>query len=106
MIEFRQGDCAFRRRDDIDPSTLKPAKSSVIALGEATGHRHEVTRGTVMVDEHGTLYVVSTEDAPATIEHLYGDRVAEHGPIAFAPAVWEYVPQREYTDDGEAAVAD
>lgn len=102
---YRHGDVFLMRRDDIDISKLRRAKDNVLALGESTGHRHEITLGEVYVGEEGELFIVAPE-AGGRIEHLVGDRQADHAPIDLEPGVYEYVPQREYTPEGWERVVD
>lgn len=103
MVVYRQGD-VFLKSVDKDLSKLKRHKDNILALGESTGHMHEITMGDVYVDENGTLFVDATKGG--RIEHHVGGRLADHHPIDMVPLVYEYVPQREYTPDGWEKVID
>jgi hypothetical protein len=70
----------------------KIARSPVLALGEVTGHRHEIIDGDVFLSENDEVVVVAR--AGTTIQHL--DRsgaVVEHG-VLEVPA-GEYIVRIE-----------
>lgn len=94
---IRQGDLLIILDRPQDPSA-KPRRDRTLARGEATGHHHTLTAGTV----YGTLgaqqWIVL--DDPAELEHQ------EHATITIPPGVHEVRVQREYAPDAIRNVAD
>lgn len=58
--QYRQGD-VFLTKLDKAPEGLTKAKNKVLALGEATGHKHLVVEGEVYVNSEGELFVQAFE---------------------------------------------
>ena len=84
----RQGDFLVIKIKDIPPGAVKQSHR-VLAEGEATGHRHELSEGDVY-EKNGILFFhVETEKA-VTLTH------PEHHPITFSPGVYKVVRQKEY----------
>ena len=84
MRIIRHGDVMLIERTE---KVLAKKRSPVIALGEATGHRHEVIEGDVYLDTDGTIVVRATEET--TIQHLdRSDAVVEHGVLEIPPGDW------------------
>jgi hypothetical protein len=106
MSQFRQGDIFFEAIGDSFPETLKKKTDGIIAYGEVTGHKHEVTSdladATMFVDERGDILVQSKKDI--TIAH------DEHGSVTLpAGPVYNISRQREYdplSAERERQVAD
>lgn len=110
--QARQGDVLLRRIDrtpkglELEPTKGRPI---VLALGEDSGHRHQVARGAklfrrsgsqatarfLQVDDGGgaTIAVTSDKGTPLTVER--------HAPVRAAPGLYEVTLQREWTIDQE-----
>lgn len=100
---YRQGD-VFLFPAEL-PEGAAAAKNCVLALGEATGHRHEVFDGEVFAGEDGALYVLATGETE--LRHVGGTGVqADHGAVDVAPGAYRVVIQREYEPDGWRQVRD
>jgi hypothetical protein len=87
---FRQGDVLLiPTRDEAWAEDVRQPHL-VLAEGEATGHRHQITVGQAeLFDRHGTLYLrVISETARLTHE--------EHGPIELPQGFWRVQIQREF----------
>ena len=87
---YRQGDILLIIADTIPPSAVRQ-DDGVLAHGEASRHRHEVSSGaSVWVGIEGMKYVeVSGREAQLRHE--------EHGPIILpGPAIYRVIRQREY----------
>jgi hypothetical protein len=109
--QARQGGVFLRRVDKTPPKglELEPTKGPIVlALGEDSGHRHQVARGAklfrrsgspttarfLQVDGGGaTVAVTSDEGTPLTVER--------HAPVRAAPGLYEVTIQREWTIDQE-----
>jgi hypothetical protein len=90
---FRQGDVLIQKVQLIPPTAVKQPKC-ILALGEATGHAHQIKDGAyLLIDTDGAKYV-EVLGAEATVTH------EEHGPITLTgPAVYRIRQQREYTPE-------
>lgn len=96
----RQGDVLIISADAI-PRTAKKQTRCVLALGEVTGHAHQIQQEAFLwVDVNGDKFVeVYSEQAYLTHE--------EHGPIVLTgPAIYRVVQQREYTPEAIRNVQD
>lgn len=93
MTMFRQGDVLIQKVQFIPKTAVKQPKC-ILALGEATGHAHQIKEGAyLLIDTDGAKYV-DVIDHEATIVH------EEHGPIVLeGPAVYRIIQQREYTPE-------
>lgn len=100
MVMYRQGDVLVMTALAI-PKTAKRQKKCVLALGEVTGHAHQIKTDAVLwLDQDGTKYV-QVRGSEATIVH------EEHGPIVLSgPAIYRVTQQREYTPEEIRNVAD
>lgn len=100
MVMYRQGDVLVMTALSI-PKTAKKQKACVLALGEVTGHSHQIKTDAVLwLDVDGTKYV-EVLGSEATIVH------EEHGPIVLSgPAIYRVTQQREYTPEEIRNVAD
>ena len=76
-------------------------RECILALGEATGHKHQIHDGAILwIDLDGARYVEVCGPA-ATLVH------EEHGPITLpGPALYQVVRQQEYTPGGVRDVRD
>ena len=100
MVMYRQGDVLVMSARAI-PKTAQKQKQCVLALGEATGHAHQIKEEAFLwVDTDGTKYV-EVFGSEAVVQH------EEHGPIVLAgPAIYRVVQQREYFPEEVRNVAD
>ena len=100
MTQFRQGDVLVVLVD-AKPATAKKQQECVLALGEVTGHAHQIKEDAFLyVDSDGTKYV-EVYGPEATLTH------EEHGPIVLlGPAIYRVTQQREYTPEAIRNVAD
>lgn len=105
-MNYRQGDVYLVAVARSQGFTQAPAEKRVLALGEVTGHRHEVINGTLWIDERGELYVEADEDT--YVDHLTEQDVptGEHARVDLAPGVYHVRIQRQYEPDGWRYVAD
>ena len=105
--QVRQGDVL------LDPTTLPTGAKLVrrgrlvLALGEATGHAHEVLDG-IMYEKNGRFYL--RVDTPTELAHTtsrQGRQLSDdHAPIALAPGTYEVVQQEEKLGDLWRTVSD
>lgn len=93
---YRQGDILIVRVDRI-PEDARPVEHCVIALGEATGHRHRIESGAEQLcTAAGDQYVRVVE---AQVELLH----EEHGTVTLpGPALYRVVHQREFLPAAES----
>ena len=100
MVMYRQGDVLVMTAGKI-PKTAKKQNVCVLALGEVTGHAHQIQQNAVLwLDRDGTKYV-DVLGSEATLSH------EEHGPIVLSgPAIYRVTQQREYTPEEIRNVAD
>lgn len=98
QFQYRQGDLLFilqQARPALD-LTVRPGQ--VIVAGEATGHAHRLTGGSVLEAPDGTLYLELVE--PTRVVH------EEHDALTLGPGWWLVVRQREYTPDAVRTIQD
>jgi hypothetical protein len=100
MVMYRQGDVLICSATVI-PATAQKQPRCILALGEATGHAHQIKEDAFLwVDTDGIKYI-EVFGLEATVQH------EEHGPIVLAgPAIYRVVQQREYTPEEIRNVAD
>ena len=96
--QYRQGDLLFIRLDARPSETLVARSDMVILAGEATGHAHRLTHGTILVAPNGDLYLDLVETARVVHE--------EHDAITLGPGLWRVIRQQEYTPAAPRLVAD
>ena len=97
---YRQGDVLLISNAEI-PEEKRKLCHSVLAEGEVTGHKHQVTEGDVELYEDvvGNIYLkVFSLDAKITHE--------EHGLINLPKGDYEVQIQREYDPTGDMNVID
>lgn len=97
---YRQGDVLVILAKKI-PKTAVKQQMCVLALGQVTGHAHQIKEEAFLwVDTDGTKYV-EVFGSEATLQH------EEHGPIVLSgPAIYRVIQQREYQPDAIRNVAD
>ena len=90
-MQFRQGDVLVMQVAE-KPSSATKQNQCILALGEATGHAHQILEEAFLwIDTDGTKYV-EVFGHEATLQH------EEHGPIVLpGPAIYQVTQQREYT---------
>lgn len=97
---YRQGDVLVVQIEKL-PRSAKKQPRCVLALGEITGHAHQIKEEAFLwVDSDGTKFVeVYGKEAELVHE--------EHGPITLSgPAIYRVIQQREYTPEEIRNVAD
>jgi len=97
---YRQGDVLISQVSAV-PSRATKQQRCVLALGEVTGHAHQITEEAFLwIDTDGTKYV-EVYGTEAILQH------EEHGPITLeGPAIYRVTQQREYTPQEVRNVAD
>ncbi len=100
MMMSRQGDVLLATADAI-PQSAKKQTRCILALGEATGHAHQIKEDAFLwVDTDGTKYV-EVYGAAAELVH------EEHGTVTLpGPAIYRVRQQREYSPMEIRNVAD
>jgi hypothetical protein len=98
---YRQGDVLLVRVDNLPKNVEK--KDNILALGEKTGHYHEIV-GDVQTFKggdtredmlNGVQWVVADEGA--NLEHKKADELTkDHDPLSIDPGIYKVVVQREY----------
>lgn len=86
MKTYRQGDILLKEIEKL-PSGLKD-KNNILALGEATGHKHFIENGKVMVDTKGNQYVVAGQET----QLIHDEHAVQKIPIG----IYAMIQQREY----------
>lgn len=95
---YRQGDLLFIQQDTRPNIDLTARQSNVIVAGEATGHAHRLTGGTILEAPDGTLYL----DLPSATQVVH----EEHDPLTLDPGLWVVMRQREYSPEAIRTVLD
>ena len=100
MVMYRQGDVLIVQVETVPGSSIKQERC-ILALGEATGHAHQIKEQAFLwIDVDGSKYV-EVYGAEATVQH------EEHGPIILSgPAMYRVTIQREYSPEEIRNVAD
>lgn len=97
-MNIRQGDVILISCDDkIEGKTLPHL---TLALGEVTGHSHQIVSGDAkLVERDGSMWLKVASET-ATLSH------EEHAAIQVPQGTWLVQIQREYEPDGWRYVAD
>lgn len=100
MTLYRQGDVLVQTASVI-PKSAKKQKRCILALGEVTGHAHQIKEQAFLwVDTDGTKFV-EVYGSEAMLQH------EEHGPIVLpGPGIYRVTQQREYSPEEIRNVAD
>ena len=85
---IRQGDLLIIKIPEVPKSALEK-DSQVIAEGELSGHRHELSCGTVFEKATAMYFTVPSEEE-AVLNH------PEHFPVTFPPGHYKVIRQKEY----------
>lgn len=91
--QYVQGD-VFVFAAKIPPGAKKIPKKP-LALGEVTGHSHQVVEDVEMYEKNNILYLRNS--APVSVKH------EEHDPITIPPGDWQVGIVREYDEFEQAA---
>jgi hypothetical protein len=97
-LQYRQGDLLFIFQDERPAVDLTVRPGLVILTGEATGHAHRLTGGSILEASDGTLYLELAE--PTRVVH------EEHDALTLSSGWWLVVRQREYTPSATRLVRD
>lgn len=92
---YRQGDVGLIK---ISKIVGKKLKHLVLAVGEVTGHKHEVIDNAELYDHEGTLFLKVNETTELTHQ--------EHQTITLPKGDYEVRRQREYEPNGWRQVSD
>ncbi len=89
MKIYRHGDILIKEIKEL-PKNLKEQKNGILALGEVTGHSHELEGGKyrVLVDDSNKKFLEIME--ATMLKHQ------EHKTISIAPAKYEIIIEREF----------
>jgi hypothetical protein len=98
QVQYRQGDLLFILQEAQPAVDLTVRPGLVILAGEATGHAHRLTTGTILEAPDGMLYLDLVE--PTRVVH------EEHDALTLGPGWWLVVRQREYTPSASRLVRD
>jgi len=98
QLHYRQGDLLFIQQEAQPAVELTVRQGLVIVAGEATGHAHRLTGGSVLEAPDGTLYLDLIE--PTRVVH------EEHDALTLGPGWWLVVRQREYTPEAVRTIRD
>ena len=105
-MQHEQGDLLFVKLANGTNGVIpKEKKSSILALGETTGHMHQVRKTDldncdVFLNTEGRLVVAVKTGKEVAVVH------EEHGPVTLTEGNWEVRIQNEYQPDGWRQVAD
>lgn len=94
---IRQGDVIIKL-NQAKPEEAKKRKDRTLALGEATGHHHTLTKGEVYGSMDGVQWIVLDEETELTHQ--------EHDILVIPPGVHEVIIQREYAPEEIRRVID
>jgi hypothetical protein len=97
-LHYRQGDLLFLWQETRPSVDLNVQQSTIIVVGEATGHAHRLQSGTIQDAPDGALYL--------DITHTTQVERVEHRPITLSPGLWLVVRQREYSPEAIRTVLD
>ena len=85
---FRQGDVLLMSTDRIEGRKLTHL---ILAEGEVTGHKHQITSGEAELREQDGKLILIVSSETATLSH------EEHKPIQIPQGTWIVRTQREYS---------
>jgi hypothetical protein len=94
----RQGDLLIVYVSALPPGA-RPKAGRVLAEGEQTGHRHELTGG-ILYETHQELFFTVIDETQVILKH------PEHNPLTFTPGIYKVIRQREYKPGDWRYVAD
>lgn len=91
MQTYRQGDVLLVKLDSLpqDAKVTQKKGAVILALGEATGHKHQIKTGVIAYEWKGNMLIEVKKGTALTHE--------EHDAIALVPGVYQRIIQREYS---------
>lgn len=95
MVAFRHGDLIITEVKEVEKNRygVKKLDHLILAFGEASGHKHEITEGKAeLFEEDGTLYL-KVESEEAVLTH------PEHNSIKIPKGAYQVEHQREYAPE-------
>ena len=98
MRQYRQGDLLLVLQDGRPREEPVVRPGDVLVAGEATGHAHRLTAGTILEAPDGALSL----DIPHTSRVVH----EEHDPITLDAGPWPVVRQRAYSPEAIRSVRD
>jgi hypothetical protein len=101
---WRQGDVLIESVPNMNiPSNAEPIRSTIVAFGEATGHRHRIAN-------RNTAQLYRRSFDRVTYMHVTADFAElihpEHDTLSFPRGVYRIWLQREFDGRGRRTVAD
>ena len=93
-MKLQQGDVILKKVAKI-PQGAKHIKKRPLALGEFTGHSHQIIEDIEMYEKDGVLYIKS--DRPVNLKH------EEHGTVSIPEGLWQVGIVQEYDPFAEEA---
>lgn len=102
--QIRQGDVWLERVARI-PQSAKPQPRCVLALGELSGHAHEIDDREAVLFLDGDDRYIEVIAEFAVVKHT-GAPVGDHGPHAIPRGFYRQTVQREYWGEEERDVFD
>jgi len=100
FCRFRQGDVLLVRAEPSADGYGSKLPHLVLAEGEVTGHKHQITRGQAELIERKGILFLKVLSETAMLSH------EEHRPIQIPRGTWMVRVQREYEPTGPRLVAD
>lgn len=97
MKTYRHGDVIVR---EVDKTRGEKLDHLVLAEGEVTGHKHQITDGTASLFKFEEKLYLKIQSDLATLSH------EEHNPLRLPKGSYEVIIQREYQPKGWTYVAD
>lgn len=85
---YRQGDVLIRKIDSLPTIELSEVKSGIILYGEATGHKHRITKGRLFKSKDDSMFLSVSRQGFIVHE--------EHNPITLDKGYYAIIRQREY----------
>lgn len=99
-LRFRQGDVLLVWAEPLDNFPTPKLPHLVLAEGEITGHRHQITDGQAELIEKNKMLFLRVLSETATLSHQ------EHQSIQIPQGTWMVRIQREYEPTKVRLVAD
>jgi hypothetical protein len=99
----RQGELLIMRVKKTEDLKLKKLDHRILAEGETTGHKHELTTGILFDNDTWRgkgRFINIAQGKKALLEH------PEHKTIEIEPGFYQVITQREYTEQGARRVRD
>lgn len=97
---FRQGDVLLIQTEPLSNAYPSKLPHLVLAEGEVTGHKHQITRGAATLFSKENALFLRVLSETATLSH------EEHQPIQIPKGTWLVRIQQEYEPTGNSLVAD